>query len=297
MRFDAKCIECLISRQRKMSETQNDPEGSYHYLREVMQLLLDAPEGVAAPFMIPIFDDAFARRWPGVDYYGPLKEASNRDMMERLPEIRKIVAAAPDPLLMALKFAQTANYIDYGALVDGVDPDILDRMIAETPGRDVDPAQYAQFLDDLSRAGKLLYIGDNAGEIVADMVFIEEILRRFPSLSVTFAVRGGEALNDVTRKDAAAVGLDRLVPVVDNGTRIPGTELGYVGPEMRRCLEEADVMIAKGQANFETLSTSGMNVYYIFLCKCPRFTKLFQVPMLTGMFLNEHQLHIDSPYF
>ena len=100
----------------------------------------------------------------------------------------------------------------------------------------------------------------------------------------------------MTREDAAAVGLDKLVPIVDNGTRIPGTELAYVGEEMRRCLQEADVILSKGQANFETLATSGLNIYYIFLCKCPRFTRLFNVPMLTGMFLNEQQLHIDSPY-
>ena len=296
MQFDAQCIECLIRRQRNLAEPQQDPEGTYQYLREVMELLLQAPEGVAARYMIPLFDDAFARRWPGVDHYGPLKEASNRDMLARLPEIRRIVAASEDPVLTALKFAQTGNYIDYGALAGGVDPEVLDRMIAETPQRDLDPEQYRQFLEDVSRAGKLLYIGDNAGEIVADMVFMEELLRRFPGLSITFAVRGAAALNDVTREDAAAVGLDKLVPIVDNGTRIPGTELAYVGEEMRRCLQEADVILSKGQANFETLATSGLNIYYIFLCKCPRFTRLFNVPMLTGMFLNERQLHFDSPY-
>ena len=297
MQFDAHCIECLIRRQRTLAEAQNDPEGTYQYLQEVMQVLLDAPAGVAAPYMIPLFDDAFQRRWPGVDHYGPLKKASNRDMLARLPEIRRIVAQAEDPLLMALKFAQTGNYIDYGALAGGVDSDLLDRMIAETPARTVDPAQYRRFLDDLARGARMLYIGDNAGEIVADMVLIETLRRRFPGLSVTFAVRGGSALNDVTREDAAAVGLDRLVPIVDNGTRIPGTELSCIGTEMARCLDEADVILAKGQANFETLATCGRNIYYIFLCKCERFTRLFQVPMLTGMFLNERQLQINSPFY
>lgn len=296
MQFDAQCIECLIGRQRKMAEAQGDPEGTYQHLREVMQMLLDAPEGVAAPYMIPLFDDAFERRWPGVDHYGHLKEASNRDMLARLPEIRRIVAAAENPLEMALKFAQSGNYIDYGALADGVDPKILDRMIAQTPTRPLDPAQFTRFQEDVSRAGKLLYIGDNAGEIVTDMVLIEELQRRFPDLSITFAVRGAPALNDVTREDAAVVGLDRLVPIVDNGSRIPGTELSCVGEEMRRCLREADVILSKGQANFETLASSGLNIYYIFLCKCPRFTRLFDVPMLTGMFLNERQLQIASPF-
>ena len=296
MQFDAQCLECLVRRQRTLAEAQNDPKGALAYMREVLELLLQAPPGVAAPYLIPQFDDAFARRWPGADPYGPLKEASNRAMLARLPELRRAVAAAEDPLQTALKFAQTGNYIDYGALAGGVDPGTLDRMIAETPERTVDPAQFERFLDDVSQAKKLLYIGDNAGEIVTDMVLIETLLSRFPNLAITFAVRGGAALNDVTREDAAAVGLDRIVPIVDNGTRIPGTELAYVGEDMRRCLTEADVILSKGQANFETLATCGLNIYYIFLCKCPRFTKLFNVPMLTGMFLNDRQLQIDSPY-
>ena len=296
MQFDAQCMECLIHRQARLAERQNDPEGTYRYLRDVMQLLLEAPEGVAAPYMIPLFDDAYARYWGPDLHYLPLKEQSNRGMLARLPEMRRMIREAEDPLLMALKFAQTGNYIDYGALRDGVDEDVLGQMLQKTPENVIDPVEYAHFQEDLARAGRLLYIGDNAGEIVADMAVVEELRRSYPRLHVTFAVRGGDTLNDVTRQDAAAVGLDQLVPIVDNGSRIPGTELGYLGEEMRRELEAADLVISKGQANFETLVTGGYNVYYIFLCKCQRFMRLFQVPKLTGMFLNERRLHIASPF-
>ncbi len=296
MQFDAQCIECLIRRQAQRADAQHDPERSYRYLRDVMQLILDAPPGVAAPYLTPLFDDAFHRYWPGTDPYAELKRQSNGHMLARLPEMRAMADAADDPLLMALKLAQTGNYIDYGALAGGVSREVLDRMMAETPERPVDPAEYAQFTEDLSRAQRLLYIGDNAGEIVADLVLTEQILARYPSLAVTFAVRGGPALNDATREDAAAVGLDRLVPIVDNGSRISGTELPCLGAEMRRALEEADVVLSKGQANFETLASSGLNIYYIFLCKCRRFTRLFDVPLLTGMFVNERRLQIASPY-
>ena len=297
MRFDAQCIDCLVRRQRNLADERGEPEKSYHFMRDVLQAVLDAPEGVAAPYLIPKFDEAFQKYWPGTDPYAELKRASNDFMMARLPKLRAMVEASADPVRTALQLAQVANYIDYGALSENVDTEKLERMLFSAPDNPVDEKTYSQFLTDLEGARRLLYIGDNAGEIVADRLLLEALLRRFPHLSITYSVRGGPALNDVTREDAAAVGLDELVPIVDNGTRIPGTELNYIGAEMRQVLEAADVILSKGQANFETLVTSGRNVYYIFLCKCVRFTRLFDVPMLTGMFCRERDIHIETPFY
>lgn len=296
MQFDAHCIECLMRRQAKIAHAQNDPEKAYLYLRDVMQQLLDAPAGVAAPYMIPLFDQAFAKYWHDHDRYAEIKRESNRDMRSKLPEIRRIIGAAEDPLKMAIKFAQTGNYIDFGALADGVQQDVLDKLIAQTPENPIDTAEYAHFTDDLARAKTLLYIGDNAGEIVADMALVEQLQVHYPDLQITFAVRGGPALNDVTRDDAAEVGMDKLVPIIDNGSCISGTELTMLGEEMQTALDTSDMILAKGQANFETMVTSGYNVYFIFLCKCERFTKMLNVPMLTGMFLNDRRLEISSPF-
>lgn len=297
MRFDAQCIDCLVNRQRKLADQQGQPENTYHYMRDVLQAILDAPAGVAAPYLIPKFDKAFQKYWPGTDPYAQLKHDSNAFMLERLPKLRQMVESSADPVRTALQLAQVANYIDYGALSDRVNIGQLEQMLLSAPDNPVDEATYARFTAELSAAQRMLYIGDNAGEIVADRLFIEQLQKRFPHLSITYAVRGGPALNDVTRADAAAVGLDTLVPIVDNGTRIPGTELSYVGEEMRRCLDGADVILAKGQANFETLVTTGLNVYFIFLCKCARFTRLFDVPMLTGMFCRERELQVETPFY
>ena len=297
MRFDAQCIDCLVSRQRRLAQEQGQPEKTYRYMREVLQAILDAPEDVAAPYLIPKFDEAFEKYWPGADPYAQLKKDSNDFMLERLPKLRQMVELSADPVRTALQLAQVANYIDYGALSERVNTDKLEQMLLHAPDNPLDEGTYARFMAELADGQRLLYIGDNAGEIVADRLFIEQLQKRYPHLSITYAVRGGAALNDVTREDAAAVGLDALVPIVDNGTRIPGTELAYVGEEMRRCLDGADVILAKGQANFETLVTTGLNVYFIFLCKCARFTALFDVPMLTGMFCRERDLQVETPFY
>ena len=297
MRFDAQCIDCLVRRQRSLADERGEPEKSYLFMRDVLQAILDAPEGVAAPYLIPKFVEALQNYWLATHHYAELKRMSNDFMMARLPKLRAMVEASADPVRTALQLAQVANYIDYGALSENVDPEKLDQMLFSAADNPVDEKTYTQFFTELESARRMLYIGDNAGEIVADRLLLEALMQRFPHLSITYGVRGGPALNDVTREDAAAVGLDQLVPIVDNGTRISGTELDYIGQEMRQVLEDADVILAKGQANFETLVTSGRNIYYIFLCKCVRFTRLFDVPMLTGMFCRERDLHVETPFY
>ena len=104
-------------------------------------------------------------------------------------------------------------------------------------------------------------------------------------MEITFCVRGGIALNDATREDAAAVGIP--FPVIDNGNRVPGTQLDLLGEEARTALERADVILAKGMANVETMLGCGYNVYYAFLVKCQRFVTLFDKPLMTPMLVRE----------
>lgn len=285
MYLDANCIECLVRRESVNALAQNDPENAYLYMRDVLQLLLDAPEGVAAPYMIPQFNDAFAKYWGTEDRYEDIKRKSNDFMLKKLPLMRSIIAQSDDPLKMALKFSQTGNYIDFGPLAGRVCDEELDAMLLKTPENPLDETAYRRFADQLATAKRFVCMGDNAGEIVADVALMEVLRAQLPNLELTYVVRGGPVLNDVTREDAKAVGIDKLCRVIDNGTRISGTQLAYISDELRRTLDEADVILSKGQANFETMCPCDYNVYFMFLCKCARFEKLFGVPRLTGMFL------------
>jgi len=114
---------------------------------------------------------------------------------------------------------------------------------------------------------------------------IEEIAKRWPHLEILFCVRGDVTLNDATRADAAAVGIP--FPVIDNGNRVPGTQIDMLSDEAREALNTADVILAKGMANCETMYGCGYNVYYAFLVKCQRFVDRFCKPMLTPMLVKE----------
>ena len=157
------------------------------------------------------------------------------------------------------------NYIDFSALQGELSFDTLDAMLGKAKQFHVDAQVVARLRRDLASGKELLYLTDNAGEIGFDRIFAEEIHRQYPDLHITFCVRGGPALNDATREDAAIVGIP--FPVIDNGNCTPGTVLSLAGEDLLAALKASDVVIAKGQANAETLMDThhGYNVYYAFL--------------------------------
>ena len=178
-----------------------------------------------------------------------------------------------------------------GALVCGsvfaADADLTDLQTFAPESKEYKLVYKADLLKGTDAQGNPVYVTDNCGEVVCDRLVIEELSRRFPSLSVTVLVRGQDALNDATREDAAQVGLDSVADIADNGCGVAGTPLEYVGEAARGLLEGADVILSKGQGNFETMHGCGLNVYYSFLCKCDWFQKRFGMEKNRGVFITE----------
>ena len=148
-----------------------------------------------------------------------------------------------------------------------------------------------EVMDSLLRqcqdARRFLLIADNCGEIVLDRLFLEQLRRRFPQLKISVMVRGGEVLNDVTREDAEYAGIHRTAEIVSNGLPIAGTVYRMLPESARTVMDQADVILAKGQGNYESLAGQGRHIFYSFLCKCDLFTSRFQVLRLTGIFTEE----------
>lgn len=290
MQFDAECIACLVRRQYELAERQPDRTAQTAFMRDVARTIADAPENVAAPWLVPGFARAAHRHFGITDAFDAIKRESNDRVLALLPRIREIVENADDPLAMALKFSRTGNYLDFAVLPHDKIARELDSAIENTPSEPLDGAEYAALRADLTRARSLLILGDNAGEIAFDVVLVEQLQRQYPALRVQYVVRGGNAQNDATRADAHAVGMDALVPILDNGSCIPGTELAYCGEALLREFSNADVILSKGQGNFECLLGCGQNVYYLFLCKCPRLCRILSQPLMQPMLLNDRRI-------
>ena len=286
--FNSECILCHLRRNVEKVRSLGTEEQATRFTRELLKLYLSAPEGVGSPWFGPATTDLLHEIYGlDLDRYREEKEISNRFVLERLDQIRSRVEAAGDPVYAGLQFAVLGNYIDFSALQDEIDFAELDRFLDKGEELDLDRDAYADLCADLERGSKLLYLTDNAGEIGFDRVLAEQIHKKYPHVAITFCVRGAPALNDATREDAALVGIP--FPVIDNGNRIAGTQIDLLGSEAKAALDSADVILAKGQGNIETMHGCGYNVYYAFLVKCPRFIEVFRKPKFTPMLLKERK--------
>ena len=293
---DSYCMQCYLKRNIDLARTLGSEAQATEFAKEIMKLFLAAPEGVSAPWFGPSVAKLLNRMYGlPIDRFHDEKIASNEFVLRRLQDVRQQVFQAEDPILAGLQFAILGNYLDFSALQGNVSYDKLQEMLESARDIHVTGPYFDQFKADLQRAKTLLYLTDNAGEIGMDRVFAEAIQEQYPDLKITFCVRGSVTANDATREDAAAVGIP--FETIDNGNEVAGTELTMLGEEARRALETSDVILAKGMGNTETMFGCGFNVYYAFLIKCPRFTKIFDKPMLTPMFIpDSYKLEGGDPH-
>ena len=193
-----------------------------------------------------------------------------------------------DPLRTALLYARVGNYIDFSAL-ECVDKEELFELF-DRENDILDEGEYRNFCREMQQAKKMVYILDNCGEIVLDKLVIRLLKKQYPQAEIAAVVRGEEVMNDATMEDAVMTGLTEETQVIGNGDNVAGTILSRISPELRQKIEEADLLLAKGQGNFESMYGCGKNVYYLFLCKCDWFIKKFRAERLQGMFVNEHRI-------
>ena len=288
MRFNADCALCLLRRHIETARGVGTDEQVTAFTKDLMHLFANGPEDMAAPWFTPEITRLFTAHFGlADDRYADEKRDSNRYFLERIGKIRAQIEESGDPLYAGLQCAILGNYIDFSALQGEVSFEKLDEMLPLARTFQVDQQVFEELRQDLETGKELLYLTDNAGEIGFDRLFLEIIHRLYPNLAITVCVRGGPTQNDATAEDAAAVGMP--FPVIGNGTRIPGTVPELASPELKDALKRSDVVIAKGQANVETLLDThhGCNIYFAFLVKCVRFIQRFGKAKLTPMLIHD----------
>ena len=285
---DSYCIQCYLRRNADLVRPLGSEEETTAFLKKIMQIYIDAPADVPSPWFGPKVADLLHEMYGlEIDRFRQEKLDSNRFVLERMDDIRRRVEGGENPVLAGLQYAILGNYLDFSALQGQVSFEKLEEMLDKALEMELDEQVYAYFCRDLRRGGKLVYLTDNAGEIGFDRVLAEAIAAAYPDIAITFCVRGAIAQNDATREDAAAVGIP--FPVIDNGNQVAGTQLDMLSEEAAAALSDADVILAKGMANAETMLGCGYNVYYAFLVKCQRFVTRFGKPMFTPMLVKERE--------
>ncbi len=286
IRLNPECVSCLVKKQIERYPADISNSRKIKYMQSVLHTVAQAPETMSAP---EIVDEIYKiqKRMFGADKdYTKIKKYFNNMMSELAPDISAVIKKSSEPLKAAVQYAMTGNYIDFAAM-DSIDENKLRELLEASQENPIDEAAYSALKQDLMKGKRLVYLTDNCGEIVLDKLLIEAIADLNPLLDITVIVRGQPVVNDATLSDAEQTGLNKQVKVIDNGSSVAGTCMDLISEKAHLAIDSADIIIAKGQGNFETLQKCGLNVYYIFMCKCKMFANRFNVPLYSGILIND----------
>ncbi len=266
MKIYTGCIPCFARQAVEASEmAAEDPELREKIIRAALKEIARLPFDKTPPYAGVVIHRIVRKMAGDVDPYKELKALYNRKALEYYPLMKKLVADARDRFETAVRLAIAGNNIDFGVSKNS-DVIHMDKIIKDTLYTPFRINHLAGFRQAVEKASRILYIADNAGEIVFDRVLIEEM----PDFQkkVVFAVKGGHILNDATMHDAREAGLTDIVRVIHNGSDAPGTIVAECSAEFQKELADADVIIAKGQGNYETLSEEPYHTFFLLKAKC-----------------------------
>lgn len=274
------CKACDTAQVRKVCALMNLPrEREEELLARAKLLIGEAEEHACNPEVMGRIYGMLTQELGQDDPYRALRTFCNAEVLRLAPQLRAQIAEAPDPLSVALRLAISGNLIDFAARHTFSLQMLRERLkTVETLAID----DSALLFEALADAKRLLYLGDNCGEIVLDKLFIESLKERFPRLHAAFGVRGRPIVNDVTLMDASQVQMEDAAEVLSNGDGALGTVLGHTSSAFRRAFEAADVVICKGQGNYESLMNCGKpNLFFLFMAKCEVVAAPLGVPVLS----------------
>ena len=258
------CVPCIIRQTLDALRLATPDETvQQRILSEVLRAAAEMDTRRSPPEMSQWIHRRIREQIGQIDPYRRIKDRFNRMALDLYPTLREWVDESNRPMETAVRLAIAGNVIDFGVTSRLSESEVrqsVTHALSASLDADVD-----EFFREISDAGRILYLADNAGEIVFDRLLIEQILPK----KVTVAVRGAAVINDVTMTDAEDAGITELAEVIDNGSDAPGTILDDCSQSFRNRFDEADLIIAKGQGNYETLSEVDKHIYFLLKVKCP----------------------------
>ncbi len=265
MKLYLECIPCYIRQVLEAMDMFTD-DGSLKekILKEVLEALADFDTGDAGLMTNAKIQRILKKYAPAGDPYKKEKERMNLICMEMADETAAMIEESKDPFETALRVALGGNIIDFGQGND-FKAQKIKSTIEHALTQELDGDMIIRLKENIAGAKKILYIGDNTGEIVFDRIFIE---RFFPAGRTIFAVRGGPVMNDATIEDAQMTGMTGIVRVITTGLDMAGAILPYCSEEFLKEYKDADLIISKGMGNYEALSSEDKNIFYLLKVKC-----------------------------
>jgi len=259
------CIPCFLKQALKVSRLITDDEVlQEQIIQQVIKLIGQLDFTQTPPAIAEKVYELISTLTKCADPYFDIKKDSNRMAMDFYPKMKELIKTSSNPLETAIRLAIAGNIIDFGAGIDA-NREIIQNSIEDSLQYNIPQPILDRLQSSITKAKNILYIGDNAGEIVFDKLLIEELLPK----KITYVVRGKPIINDITLTDAIETGMNDLVQVIENGSGASGTILEDCSPEFIQHYNDADLIIAKGQGNYETLDREGKGIFFLLKVKCP----------------------------
>lgn len=268
MKTYLECVPCFVNEALNATRRVSDDEAIHaRVLRAVLRKASEFSFTQSPPHMGYEIHRIIREQTGDPDPYRQIKAHSNKLALGLYSHLKEMVLAADDPFETALRLSIAGNILDFGIgnLTNEQSADALNETIQDALARPISPENIASLKEAVAEAEDILYVGDNAGEIVFDRLFIEQL----PAEKVTFVVKGGPVINDATQEDAQVAGLPEIVRVTDTGSNAPGLILSLCSASFYERFEDASLVIAKGQANYETLSEINKRMFFLLKVKCP----------------------------
>jgi len=255
------CFPCILRQSLEAARMAgaSEPQARMIMLR-AMKILANLPEEATPPEISADVHQMVRESTGHEDPYREVKQAATEKALAMLPRLRMLVDQSNNPLDTALRLSIAGNIIDFGPNPEYDLWNEVERVLSQDFA--VDDTDLLRTC--LGRVGRVLYLADNAGETVFDRLLIEVLDK-----PVTYVVRGGPVLNDATMADAQAAGINQVARVIDNGAHAAGTILSHCSQDFQMEFEQAELILAKGMGNYETLSESSAPIFFLFQVKCP----------------------------
>ena len=266
MKTALECLPCYLRQAMQVARISTDDAAlQLETMRVVAGLTTKMDMAKTPPENSVAVYQAIAAITDCADPYLEVKKESNRQALAQLPAFSEIVAGSEKPLGTALRLAIGGNIIDYGAMRSFDADAAMERCLHAEYVVD-SSLELLQQIKGLKNGAKVLYLADNSGEIVYDSLVVKELAGL--GLDVTVVVKSGAIINDALIGDALACGMDTYATILENGTSCPGTPLGSCSQELQLAFQDADLILSKGQGNFETLSEVEADIFFLLTVKC-----------------------------
>jgi uncharacterized protein with ATP-grasp and redox domains len=266
MKIHDKCLPCVVNQVIKVANITG-VDKKEELFREVFNYLSKMDYKITTPEIIGETFDMIKKYTNNPDPYKETRNYYNTLFFKLLPQFERKIDKSGNPFQLAVRYAIVGNIIDFNPIHNTLLEDIFD-IFEKMEQLELAVDDSRALMEDILNAKILLYLGDNCGEICMDKILLKKIKELNPYIQIIFGVRGKPVVNDSIAEDAYAVGINEYADVIDNGDGSLGTVLNRTSSNFREIYKKADVVIAKGQANYECLSEENKNIYFLLMTKC-----------------------------